>query len=247
MNENKQKLKEVSEKFISDTFFVPIIGAEIEFYLPNTSLDTINKTCTDAGVAFLDVKAESGKCQWEISILHKNNPVFIADEIIKIRQVFEDADFTAKPFADDYGNSLHINVSLLDADGGNIFAKNNEEESQYMQYAIAGLLERMPEDIGVFAPYDNCYERLKGGKNAPSTVSWGGNNRTVALRLPATTGEHENRRIEHRVSSADADPYLVISAILQGVSYGLLNKILPESPKIYGDASLEIYGLPRLF
>jgi hypothetical protein len=57
MDRSKQKLKEVSEKFISDTFFMPIIGAEIEFYLPNSNLEEINKACKKAGVDFLDVKA----------------------------------------------------------------------------------------------------------------------------------------------------------------------------------------------
>ena len=178
--------------------------------------------------------------------MNKDNPVSIADEIMKIRRLFKDADFTAKPFSDDYGNALHIHISLLDADGRNVFTKNNEEESEYMQYAVAGLLEKMPENMNIFAPYDNCYERLEGGKDAPSTISWGGNNRTVALRLPATTLDEQNRRIEHRVSAADSDPYLVISAILQGVSFGFLNKKLPSSSKIYGDASLKMYGLPRL-
>lgn len=247
MDKNKKKLEKVFQTFICDTFFMPMIGAEIEFYLPDTHLDSITQRCKDAGINFLDIQAETGKNQWEISILHKNNPVFIADEIIKIRELFKEADFTAKPFPDDYGNSLHIHISLLDSSGKNIFIKNKDEESQYMQYAIGGLLAKMPEDMDIFAPYDNCYERLKGEKNAPSTISWGGNNRTVALRLPSTTLQEHNRRIEHRVSASDADPYLVMSAILKGVSYGLLNKILPASPKMYGDANLEMYGLPRLF
>ena len=150
-------------------------------------------------------------------------------------------------FDSGYGNSLHIHISLLDKEGKNIFVKNGEEESKFMKYAIGGLLEKMPEYMQVFAPYENCYERLKKGKDAPSTVSWGGNNRTVALRLPAATTEPENRRIEHRVAAADSDPYSVISAILEGISYGISNRILPKSEKIYGDASLKMYCLDSLY
>lgn len=247
MNENRNKLKKVSEKFISDTFFMPVIGAEIEFYLKDSGIDLIKKNCDERQIKYLDIKEEKGENQWEISIYHKNDVVAIADEILKIRESFKDADFSAMPFDSGYGNSLHIQISLLDKDGKNIFAKNGEEESLYMKYAIGGLLEKMPEHMRVFAPYDKCYERLKNGNDAPSTISWGGNNRTVALRLPTTTTEPENRRIEHRVAAADSDPYLVISAILEGIYYGILNKVLPKSEKIYGDASLKMYGLDSLY
>ncbi|MDA0781074.1 MAG: hypothetical protein PQ612_00910 [Rickettsiales bacterium] len=243
----RNKLKKVSEKFISDTFFMPVIGAEIEFYQKNSGIDLIKKNCDERQIKYLDIKEEKGENQWEISITHKNDVVAIADEILKIRESFKDADFSAMPFDSVYGNSLHIHISLLDKDGKNIFAKKGEEESEFMKYAIGGLLEKMPEYMQVFAPYENCYERLKKGKDAPSTVSWGGNNRTVALRLPATTAEPENRRIEHRVAAADSDPYSVISAILEGVSYGILNKAMPKSAKIYGDASLKMYGLDSLY
>lgn len=53
----------------------------------------------------------------------------------------------------------------------------------------------------------------------------GGNNRTTAIRIPTSTIDSQTRHIEHRIPGADSDPYLVISAILAGVHYGLKNKI----------------------
>jgi len=243
MNNNKDKLEKVSEKFFSDTFFVPAIGAEIEFYMQDTDVGDIRAKCENANVKFIDIKKEEGDNQWEISIPHESNPALIADEILKIRRIFDKADFSAMPLKDSFGNSLHIHVSLFDKEGKNIFTKNGDDESIYMKYAIGGLLETMPQYMNVFAPYEECYDRLKYGKDAPSTISWGGNNRTVALRLPTTTTEPENRRIEHRVAAADTDPYLVVSAILEGMSFGILNEILPKTDKVYGDASLDMYKM----
>ena len=246
MEKSREKLKEVSERFLSDTFFVPVIGAEIEFFLADADVEQIKEVCVREKIDIWDVKKEEGKDQWEISVTHKSNPLTIADAIAKIRELFEEADFSAVPIGEKFGNSMQIHISLLDKELKNIFEKNGDEESEYMHYAIGGLLKAMPECMNVYAPYEQCYERLKKDRNAPSTISWGGNNRTVALRLPATTMQNFNRRIEHRVASADADPYMVISSILQGVAKGILNKTMPESDKIYGDASLEMYALPKL-
>jgi len=62
---------------------------------------------------------------------------------------------------------------------------------------------------------------------------WGFNNRTVALRIP--DGPSSATRIEHRVAGADANPYLVLAAILAGMSYGMANKCDP-GPHVEGDS-----------
>jgi glutamine synthetase len=212
----------------------------------------IQQSCVH--LSLFDVKKEEGNGQYEVALLHSQDVCGLSDRIMQVRAAIGElaeelgarADFSAKPFADDYGNSLHIHISLLDKNGKNPFEKQGDSESDIMLYAIGGLLTKMPESMPVFAPYPACYDRLKGGKDAPATISWGGNNRTVALRLPTTTTEPHNRRIEHRVAAADADPYLVIAAILEAVRYGIENKIMPESEKIYGDAGLEVYGLQSI-
>jgi glutamine synthetase len=254
--ESKNTLQNSLQNFISATSFTPVIGAEVEFYLigtiPENIIEIISARCS--GLEIFDVKKEEGKGQYEVSLLHLKDAVLLADRVLKLRSIIEEisvelkikANFSAKPFADDYGNSLHIHVSLLDENGKNPFEKQGDSESESMLYAIGGLLAKMPESMPHFAPYKACYTRLAGGMDAPSTLSWGGNNRTVALRLPTTTGDPENRRIEHRVSTADADPYAVITAILDGISYGILNKILPQSEKIYGNAALPVYGLKKI-
>lgn len=247
-------LKEVSEQFCSGTFFTPKIGAEVEFYLtgdvPKTIMEHLSDLCQPYGG---EAKKEKGQGQYEIS-LPAGEPVQLARQIIHVREAVAalaqtlglHSDFSAKPLPADYGNALHIHINLLAADGRNVFAKNSEEETSEMHWSIGGLLATMGRYMPVFAPYPACYERLRGGMDAPATLSWGGNNRTVALRLPATTTEPQHRRIEHRVPAADANPYRVIGAILEGVQYGLTNHTQPSSPKIYGNAGLAMYGLPLL-
>ncbi|MCE3232350.1 MAG: glutamine synthetase [Rickettsiaceae bacterium] len=252
----RKHLQNTTKNFLSATSLTPVTGAEIEFYLigelPADIIDIIAAKC--AYLEILDVKKEEGNGQYEVSFLHVKDPCSLADRILSVRQAVTDlalelgvkADFSAKPFVGDYGNSLHIHLSLLDNEGNNALQKNGEDESDMMLYAIGGLLANMPENMDVFAPYPACYERLKGGMDAPGTISWGGNNRTVALRLPSTSTDPQNRRVEHRVAAADADPYLVIAAILGGVLYGVVNKVLPESEKIYGDANLPVFGQKRI-
>ena len=246
MDCKRSKLEKMLEKFISNIFFYPVMGAELEFYHESLVVKDAIEKALSMSLDIDDIYTEEGKFQYEVSFSKTTNIIKLACDIEKFKQII-DGDFSAKPYEDDYGSAMHIHLSLLDAEQNNVFAKNGENESLSMNYAIAGLLDTMLDNMAVFAPNANCYNRLSKGKSAPSTVSWGGNNRTVALRLPPTTLDPYNRRIEHRVSSSDADAYLVIYAVLDGVYKGLLNKKMPKYPKIYGDASLDIYGLPSLF
>jgi glutamine synthetase len=138
---------------------------------------------------------------------------------------------------------------LHDKQGNNLFAKKgDEDETAIMRYAIAGLLSNMLQDFHIFAPNPESYARFSAAplregvyNNAPINVSWGGNNRTTAIRIPASTAYPNNRHIEHRVSGADANPHKVIAAILEGAKRGLLNKQEPPA-KIWGDAAHKQYA-----
>jgi glutamine synthetase len=87
------------------------------------------------------------------------------------------------------------------------------------------------------APNANSYRRLRPLSYAPTAPTWGYNNRTVALRIP--TGDPAARRIEHRVAGADANPYLVLAAVLAGIHHGLANQLAPDAP-ITGNAYAQV-------
>jgi glutamine synthetase len=83
----------------------------------------------------------------------------------------------------------------------------------------------MGESMLVFAPHANSWRRFASQSYAPVSPSWGVNNRSVALRIPA--GDIKARRIEHRPAGVDANPYLVAATVLAGVRKGMAESIDP--------------------
>src|SRR5690606_38652991 len=123
------------------------------------------------------------------------------------------------PFLDRAGNGFHVHFSLLGPDGRNVFDDGGPEGSESMRHAVAGLLDMMRASALVFAPHLNSYRRLQPNAHAPTEVCWGYETRHAATRIPG--GNPTARRIEHRVAGADANPYLVLAAILGAALEGL--------------------------
>ena len=92
----------------------------------------------------------------------------------------------------------------------------------------------MAESMLVFAPNANSYRRFEPDGYAPMMTTWGYNNRSVALRVPA--GQGKARRIEHRNAGADANPHLVAAVVLAGIHHGLTQRLDP-GPPIEGNAN----------
>ena len=72
---------------------------------------------------------------------------------------------------------------------------------------------------------ETLYRRLQPESFVPLSPNWGYNHRAVALRVPVC--DYQDTRIEHRVAGADANPYLVVSAILAGIHYGISQRCEP--------------------
>ena len=106
-----------------------------------------------------------------------------------------------------------------------------------LNYALGGLSKTMGESMLVFAPNANSWRRLVLGSYAPVRPNWGLDNRSVAFRIPSSS--NKNRRIEHRVSGVDANPYLVALSVLSAIRYGMKNIIKRKGDqkgfKIYKD------------
>ncbi|HED8900866.1 glutamine synthetase, partial [Pseudomonas aeruginosa] len=86
----------------------------------------------------------------------------------------------------------------------------------------------LPASMAFLCPNVNSYRRFGSQFYVPNAPSWGLDNRTVALRVP--TGSPDAVRLEHRVAGADANPYLLLAAVLAGVHHGLTNKVEPGAP-----------------
>lgn len=132
------------------------------------------------------------------------------------------------------GNSCHVHFSLRDGDDRPVLAGDHSGVSPLMEQVLAGQLACMADFTLLFAPTVNAYKRLRPGAFAPTTITWGHDNRSCPLRV---VGTGASLRFEHRVPGGDANPYLAVAAIaaaaLHGITEGLL---LP--PACDGDAAL---------
>ena len=120
---------------------------------------------------------------------------------------------------------------MLNGEGTNVLA--GEEGKANLGGVIAELIRTMPQGLLLLINSWNGFRRIQPGSYAPTRAVWAENNRSVALRIPAST--EENRRIEHRIAGADANPYIVLCAILQAMMDGL-EKLDTPPPPVTGNA-----------
>ena len=114
--------------------------------------------------------------------------------------------------ADRAGSGFHVHLSFADASSGNLCADDRLEGSDLLRHAIGGMKALMSDCMAILAPNANSYRRFRANSYAPVAPTWGVNNRTVSLRVPA--GPPITRHVEHRVAGADAHPHLVLAALL---------------------------------
>jgi glutamine synthetase len=180
--------------------------------------------------------AEGAAGQFQINLRHEADAVRAGDHTVFLRQVVKnvarlqdmDATFMAKPYLHFPGSGLHIHVSLLHKSGRNVFDDGSAKGSDMLRNAIAGLQTVMGEGMALFAPNPNSFRRFADNAFVPRNRRWGYNNRSTSIRVPA--GGNEARRIEHRVAGADANPYLVIAAVLAGIHHGIVNRLDAGTP-----------------
>ena len=205
-------------------------------------LDQVAKGAESQGIPADTALAEYAPGQFEINLKHEPDPLSACDNAVLLKRLIKGvaremgmiATFMAKPYAQQAGSGTHIHISLLNKNKENIFSDpQNETGSKNLLHAIGGLSKTMKESMAIFCPNANSYRRFQPDLYVPMAPTWGIDNRTVAIRIP--TGPEKAKRIEHRVSGADANPYLVVASILAGIHYGITHKI--EPPKIStGDA-----------
>lgn len=137
--------------------------------------------------------------------------------------------FMAKPSADLPGCSGHIHLSLWDPDGRtNLFYGDGGLPTDLARHFVAGQLALMPELMAMIGPTINSYKRTVPNTWAPTTASWGVENRTTALRwIP---GGPKSTRVEYRLASADGNPYLAQAAALAAGLWGIEHKLEPPQP-----------------
>ncbi|NUR08956.1 MAG: glutamine synthetase [Nocardioidaceae bacterium] len=190
--------------------------------------------------AGMNVEGAKGECnlgQHEIGFLYDevvvtadNHSVYktAAKEIAS--QHGKAITFMAK-FNEREGNSCHIHLSLRGRDGSTVFWDGGRRTPLYDSF-VAGVLATMRDFTLFYAPNVNSYKRFADGSFAPTTVAWGLDNRTCAVRL---VGRGAGARMENRLPGGDVNPYLGLAAMLAGGLHGI-EQGLELEPETVGNA-----------
>lgn len=218
-------LKDVEHALKRDFNATCVVAFEIEFYLSGG----------EPGTAPYTLQKEKGENQWEVALPVRKSAREALEDLAEFKRwaLTQGANFAAKPLADQPGSGLHVHIHLEDVAGNSLYYKKDEVISDALKWSIGGLLANMKADMDVFAPAPASRARFVPGGTAPTTVSWGANNRTCAIRLPDVGAP--KRHIEHRVAGADAEAEAVLACILRGIYRGLSEKIEPPA-QTYGEA-----------
>jgi glutamine synthetase len=187
------------------------------------------------------VLAEYGPGQFEVNLHHVDDALLACDHAIRLKRLVKgvalqhgmDATFMPKPYRDHAGSGAHLHVSLIDANGRNIFAADDPAGTPALRHAIGGLAATVNDAMAVWAPTANSYRRFQPEAYVPLNPSWSVNNRGVAFRVPH--GPPDSRRVEHRVAGADANPYLLAAMVLAGMHLGI-EQMLDSGPVLAGNA-----------
>ena len=222
------------------------MGVEIEMYLLDAdnqplstgvhcySLQKANDLEPAASAILLELgdfvrleggNVEYGPGQWEVNLAH-DEALAAADQGVRLkygvremaRRAGVKATFMAKPFNKLSGSSMHLHVSLW-KDGQPAFAPENDAENPLMRSALGGLIRHLPGIALYGSPTVNSYKRFERDSFAPVNVSWGGDNRTVAIR--SLIESPNATRIELRTPASDANPYWAAAGMLTAIAVGI--------------------------
>ena len=113
-----------------------------------------------------------------------------------------------------------------------MFWDDDGERTPLYDHFIAGVLATMRDFTLLYAPNINSYKRFADGSFAPTTIAWGLDNRTCAVRL---VGHGAGARMENRVPGGDVNPYLALAAMLAGGLHGIEHELALED-ELVGNA-----------
>lgn len=185
---------------------------------------------------------EVGPGQNEIDFRY-SDPLTAADNAMTFQTIVKTiayrnglyADFSPKPLSDRPGSGFHINISV-----------KSDDQSECMQYMIAGILDKIEDMTAFLNPTQESYERF-GSNKAPGYISWSRENRSQLIRIPAASGEY--CRAELRSPDPTANPYLAFALLIYAGLYGIRNNLelpAPANLNLYTATSQELAKYRRL-
>ncbi|HZH65225.1 MAG TPA: glutamine synthetase family protein, partial [Flavisolibacter sp.] len=209
--------------------------------LNNPFFSDLFELLTKFDVPIEGLHTETGPGTYEAAIMY-SDILLAADRAVLFKTAVKEiafrhgimATFMAKVNEQLPGCGGHIHQSLWKKEQ-NVFYDEAapSKMSEVMKHYVAGQLYCLPFILPMLAPTINSYKRLVEGAWAPTTLTWGIDNRTVALRV--LPGSKKSCRLETRVPGADVNPYLAMAACLASGLYGIKNKIELKSPATVGN------------
>ena len=211
--------------------------------LGNAFVSDLFELLNKFGVPLEGFHTETGPGTYEAAIVY-SGIIEAADRAVLFKTAVKEiaykhnimATFMAKINENLPGCGGHVHQSLWDkTEKKNLFhdEKDKLKMSSLMKSYVAGQLHCLPYILPMFAPTINSYKRLVEGAWAPTTLTWGVDNRTVALRV--LSGGSKSCRLETRVIGSDVNPYLAMSACLAAGLYGIKNNLKLEQPVTVGN------------
>ncbi len=267
--QNKRNILKESQKFFSNSNSSTLkIGCELEFFLlQQNSQNVANQGLVEEFISEIEndltnkfpliykIEKERGESQVEIKTLFTADLLRVGEELEGAKNFIKNfaqtknltASFAAQPFLDDCGSALQFNISLHGKDDKNLF----ESDANILKNSANSLLQATDLMMIFLAPKAEDYARFsfeinrtlfkKGKFTAPVNLSFGGDNRTCAIRIPTLVkGSKYGKRLEFRIAAADADFFLAAAAILLAFKNEESNLL-----QIHGNAFDEQYRLKQ--
>jgi glutamine synthetase len=248
----KQSYAEAHQRDYRD--LTPTIPYILDYHILATTMDEnvlgpIRRGMQAAGIPVEFSKGEAWSGQHEVNTRYADAVTSADRHTIYKNGVKEiaflngvSATFMAKPSEKDIGSSCHIHSSLVDVEAGRsaFVAGEGSEETDVFRHYLGGMRARIRELALLIAPAVNSYKRYATESWAPTSISWGRDNRTCGFRV---VGHGQSRRAECRIPGADANPYLGYAALLAAGLDGISNQTDP-GPELVGNAYAEAAAEP---
>jgi len=216
-------------------------GYDVEHSLDSMHfLSELIDILNDLGWKLHDVVAEGAYSQFELDF-HYTNLLEMADRLVFLRILLKEIakknnmfiTFMPKPTIGDWRSGAHINFSMVDKSGKNVFDGGNKWSKECL-YAVGGLMKHSEALTSITCSTVNSYNGLvprvggfEGGTVtwAPTNITYGHNNRSAQFRLP------QNRYcIENRAADMTMNVYLALSMTISAAVEGIEKKIHPGKP-----------------
>jgi glutamine synthetase len=245
------------------------VGTEIEFFLGDIdsraeadrttdayafspprrdreAVDDIVERLLSSGIGVSSWYSEGGERQYEVALAH-TDPLTAADSALLARYGIDEiarrhglqASFSPKP-GPGFGSGLHVHISVHDDSHQNLLRSlPTGKASSVGSHAVAGLLEILQPAAALLTPTPSGYHRLQPHTAAGTTATWAHDNRSAGIRF---LDRNDQARVEVRTAASDANPYLVLAALLAGIKHGTESEVALDAPgtgDLYAHAAKE--------